>query len=222
MLEGKVIVITHASHFVGPATEALLERYGATVVRHDGEDQEPEAVIDAAITAHGKVDVVISNDAYPAIRSPVDEAQPGEMQRTLAALVDFPFRLIGRAVPHMKQAGKGKIILVTSAAPIRGIPNYSIYATARGAANAMAKSLALELAPFDIQVNAIAPNYIKTPTYFPDSLTSNEKAMAKMLANIPAKRLGQADEVAELIAFYASDKCGYVTGHVTPISGGWA
>ena len=122
----------------------------------------------------------------------------------------------------MKSAGQGKIIMVTSAAPIRGLANYSMYATGRGAGNAMLKSLPLELAPSNIQINVIALNYIQNPTYFSPSLTENEAAMAKMLANIPAKRLGQPEEVAELIAFFASDKRGFVTGHAVPISGGWA
>ena len=184
--------------------------------------QEPEDVVGAALDAQGRIDALISNDAYPAVRAPVDEADTEEMRRAMEALVVWPYRLVGAAVPAMKSAGQGKIIMVTSAAPIRGLANYSMYATGRGAGNAMVKSLSLELAPSNIQINAIAPNYIQNPTYFPPSLTENEAAMAKMLANIPAKRLGQPEEVAELIAFFASDKCGFVTGHVVPISGGWA
>ena len=138
------------------------------------------------------------------------------------ALVVWPYRLVGAAVPSMKLAGGGKIIVVTSAAPLRGIANYSMYATGRGAGNAMVKSLSLELASSNIQVNAVAPNYIENPTYFPPELTQSEAAMAKMLSNIPSKRLGRPEEVAEPFAFFASDKCGYVTGHVVPISGGWA
>ncbi len=82
----------------------------------------------------------------------------------------------------------------------------------------MVKSLSLKLAPFNIQVNAIAPN----STYFPPELRANEKAMTKMLSNIPARRLGKPEEAAETIAFFASDKCSYITRHVVPISGGWA
>ena len=78
----------------------------------------------------------------------------------------------------MKSVGQGKIIMVTSAAPIYGLANYSMYATGRGAGNAMVKSLSLELAPSNIQINAIAPNYIQNPTYFPPSLTENKAAMA--------------------------------------------
>ena len=241
MLDGRVIVITHARHFVGPATAGVLAGYGATVVRHDAAPSgdpppeeaphlglhaatatEPEALIDEVAAAHGRIDVLICNDAYPALRAPVDEAEPGALRQALEALVEWPYRAIGRAVPHMKAAGAGRILMVTSAAPLRGLANYSIYATARGAGNALVKSLSLELAPFNIQVNAIAPNYIENPTYFPPELLANDKAMAKMLANIPLKRLGKPQEVAETIAFFASDRCGFVTGHVIPIAGGWA
>lgn len=231
MLEGRVIVITHAKHFVGPSTAGVLARYGATVICHDGEpgpgivaaeSTEPEPLVEEVIAAHGRIDTLICNDAYPALRAPVDEAEPGEMRNALEALVEWPYRLIGCAVPHMKAAKAGRIIMVTSAAPLRGLANYSVYATARGAGNVLVKSLSLELAPFNIQINAVAPNYIENPTYFPPELLANEKAMAKMLSNIPAKRLGKPEEVAETIAFLASDKCGFITGHVLPIAGGWA
>jgi NAD(P)-dependent dehydrogenase (short-subunit alcohol dehydrogenase family) len=231
MLDGRVIVITNARHFVGPSTADVLARYGATVICHDGESgpgiiaaesTEPEALVEEVVAAHDRIDTLICNDAYPALRAPVDEAEPGEMGRTLEALVEWPYRLIGCAVPHMKAAKTGRIIMVTSAAPLRGLANYSMYATARGAGNALVKSLSLELAPFNIQVNAIAPNYIENPTYFPPELLANKKAMAKMLSNIPAKRLGKPEEVAETIAFFASDKCGFITGHVLPVAGGWA
>lgn len=243
MLEDKIAVVTNARHFVGPGSAKVLAGYGAKVVCHDAEfidpdnrtqfeqqfpgtialsAQEPEDVVTEAISSHGRIDILISNDAYPAVRAPVDQADPDEMRNAMEALVVWPYRLIGAAVPDMKEQGSGKILMVTSAAPIRGLANYSMYATGRGAGNAMVKSLSLELAAANIQVNAIAPNYIENPTYFPPELTQNEAAMAKMLSNIPAKRLGQPEEVAELIAFFASDKCGFVTGHVVPISGGWA
>ena len=231
MLNDQVIVVTNAAHFVGPATAAALSSSGATVVCHGGapasgtvpaQSTEPEALVDEVIAEYGRIDTLICNDAYPAVRAPVDEADPAEMRRALEALVEWPYRLIGRAVPHMKGARAGRIIMVTSAAPLRGLANYSMYATARGAANALVKSLSLELAPFNIQINAVAPNYIENPTYFPPELLANETAMAKMIANIPAKRLGKPDEVAETIAFFASDKCGFITGHVVPITGGWA
>ena len=231
MLEDRVIIVTHAKHFVGPSTAGVLAGHGATVICHEGdpgpgliaaESIEPEALIDEVVAAHGRIDALICNDAYPAVRAPVEEADPREMRNALEALVEWPYRLIGRAVLHMKAARTGKIIMVTSAAPLRGLANYSMYATARGASNTLVKSLSQELAPFNIQINAIAPNYIENPTYFPPDLLADEKAMSKMLSKIPAKRLGKPEEVAETIAFFASDKCGFITGHVVPIAGGWA
>jgi NAD(P)-dependent dehydrogenase (short-subunit alcohol dehydrogenase family) len=105
---------------------------------------------------------------------------------------------------------------------VTGIPNYSIYASARGAANALVRSLARELAPWGISVNAVGPNYIKNPDYFPPELIANEAAMAKMLKNIPLGRLGEPEEVAELIALLACGRCSFLTGQVIPIAGGWA
>ncbi|MCP5368354.1 MAG: SDR family oxidoreductase [Hyphomicrobiales bacterium] len=248
MLRDRVVILTHALHFVGPRTGGVLAGHGATVVCHDAafadpaardrfaaenptlsaaRATEPEDLVAEVMAAHGRVDVLVSNDTYPAVRRPVDETPAGEapgdeMRRALESLVVWPHRLIGAAVPHMKARGAGKVLMVTSAAPLRGLANYSMYAAARGAGNALVKSLSLELAAANIQVNAIAPNYIENPTYFPPALLADEAAMAKMLRNIPAKRLGKPEEVAELIAFFASDLCGFVTGHVVPVSGGWA
>jgi len=243
MLTGRVVVLTNVLHFVGPKAGGVLAGHGATVICHDAdfadtaareafavdnpgllvaESSEPEDLVAEVIAAHGRIDALISNDTYPAIRGPVDEATGEDMRQALEALVVWPYRLLGAAVPHMKERQAGRIVMVTSAAPIRGLANYSIYATARGAGNNLVKSLSLELAAANIQINAIAPNYIENPTYFPPELLANQDAMAKMLRNIPAKRLGKPEEVAELIAFFASDRCGFVTGHVVPISGGWA
>ena len=238
-----VVLITHATHFVGPTASRVLCDEGLTVICHDrkfsdptecaafsqcrqglsliaGED--PKEVAEAAIAVQGKLDAVICNDAFPAIRAPVDEATPEDMRAGLEALVTWPFALVGGVASHLKKNGGGRIVMVTSAAPIRGLSNYAMYATARGATNAMTKSLALELAPSNIQVNAVAPNYIENPDYFPPELLANQQAMTKMLKNIPLNRLGKPEEVAALISFLVSGKCSFITGHVIPISGGWA
>ncbi|MGF1620120.1 MAG: SDR family oxidoreductase [Rhodomicrobiaceae bacterium] len=238
-----VALITHVRHFVGPATVIRLLQEDMTIVCHDRsfsdatardtfESEIPGAQplaatqpadIASEIEARfGRLDALISNDPHPAIRAPVDEADPDEFRRALEALAIWPYELIGKLTPMMKRQNGGRILLGTSAAPLTGIPNYSIYAAARGAANALVPSLARELARWNISVNAIAPNYIKNPDYFPPELLANEEAMNKMLRNIPLGRLGEADEVAELIALFATGRCNFVTGHVIPIAGGWA
>ena len=120
----------------------------------------------------------------------------------------------------MKPRKRGKIILVTSAAPLHGLPNYSMYAVARGAANALAVSLAKELAPFNINVNAIAPNYVESESYFPEKLRKDPKFIERVASKVPLKRLGKPEEVANLISFLSSEKSSYITGAVIPVDGG--
>jgi NAD(P)-dependent dehydrogenase (short-subunit alcohol dehydrogenase family) len=97
-----------------------------------------------------------------------------------------------------------------------------MYVAARGGANALAVSLARELAPFNIQVNAVAPNFVESPTYFPPALLADPQALAKITRNIPLGRLGKPGEVGALVAFLASNQADFITGHVMPIAGGWA
>jgi NAD(P)-dependent dehydrogenase (short-subunit alcohol dehydrogenase family) len=97
-----------------------------------------------------------------------------------------------------------------------------MYAAARGGGNALMLTLSRELAAHNILVNAIAPNYVANPTYFPPELLADPQALAKIERNIPLGRLGKPDEVGALVSFFAIGDCGFVTGHVVPIAGGWA
>jgi NAD(P)-dependent dehydrogenase (short-subunit alcohol dehydrogenase family) len=166
--------------------------------------------------------VVVSNDAGAAVRAPIESATTEELREALEAMVVFPFELARAAVPAMKARRAGKILFITSATPLRGLANYSMYVAARGATNALAVSLAQELGRDNIQVNAIAPNYVESPTYFPPELTENPEILARMTRGIPLRRLGKPEEVAALVAFYASDRADFITGHVMPFAGGWA
>lgn len=243
MLDGKVILVTHVRHFVGlPAAKAMAAA-GAIVLCHDASfaedearrafaeehselqvtpEQEPEALVHAALSADDRLDVLVNNDAFPARRAPIEEADADHLRAALEALLVAPFRLSAAAVPSMKARGAGKILFVTSAAPLRGLANYSIYASARGAANSLVVSLARELAPHNIQVNALAPNYVESPTYFPPELLADAKTRARILGNVPLGRLGRPEEAGATLAFLASDAADFMTGLVLPFAGGWA
>jgi NAD(P)-dependent dehydrogenase (short-subunit alcohol dehydrogenase family) len=122
----------------------------------------------------------------------------------------------------MQARNWGRIILVSSAAPLRGLANYSMYVSARAACNGLVSSLAKELGRNAITVNAVASNYVENPDYFPPALLADAAAMKKMTANIPLGRLGKPEEIAATIAFLASDGAGFVTGQVIAHAGGWA
>ncbi|MCB2107279.1 MAG: SDR family oxidoreductase [Rhodobacteraceae bacterium] len=243
MLNGKAALVTNVMHFVGSAAARALQQQGARVFCHDMSftakaardafcESVPNVTALAETSAHetiaavenaaGSIEILVCNDFFPAIRAPVDEAKTEDLRASLDALVVVPFEFAAAAAARMKPRRSGKIILVTSAAPFHGLPNYSMYATARGAANSMALSLAKELAGANIQVNAVAPNYVESPSYFPKSLIENPAAMKKFTEKVPLKRLGQPEEVAAAIAFFASTGSDFITGHVLPVAGGWA
>ena len=243
MNDTPVVLITNALQYVGPASVSRMSRGSVRIVAQDPgfSDQPtrqsfiadrhgivtcdvtaPDEIVAAALDAYGRLDAVVSNDDAPAVRAPLEDATIDDFRSGLEAMMVRPFELAKAAVKPMKRQGGGRIILVTSAAPLRGLTNYSMYAAARGGANALALTLARELAPYNIIVNAVAPNYVENPSYFPPELLANPQARAKIERNIPLGRLGQPEEVGALVEFLATGDCGFVTGHVIPIAGGWA
>lgn len=243
LLKNRTILITFATHWAGPEICGGLIDEGALVVCQDPNfadraraeafvacranltaiaDETPAGIMAAALSVLGHLDVLVNNDAFPAIRAPVETADPQDFRDAIEALMVFPFMMAGAVVPHMRARKAGKILFLTSASALNGLANYSMYAAARAGANGLAKSLARELGRDNIQVNAIASNYIENPDYFPPELLANKEAYAKMVKNIPLGRLGKPQEAAHLVAFYASDRSDFITGNIMPFSGGWA
>jgi NAD(P)-dependent dehydrogenase (short-subunit alcohol dehydrogenase family) len=237
-----VVLITNATQYVGPASVSRLSRGGARIIAQDAafsdpstrqsflkdypgiavcDATEPAEIVAASLAVCGRLDAVVSNDDAPAIRAPLEDAMIEDFRTGLEAMMVRPFALAQAAIRPMKHRGGGRIILVTSAAPFRGLANYTMYAAARGGANALTLTLARELAPHNILVNAVAPNYVENPSYFPPELLSDPQSRAKIERNIPLGRLGKPEEVGALVEFLATGDCGFVTGHVVPIAGGW-
>jgi NAD(P)-dependent dehydrogenase (short-subunit alcohol dehydrogenase family) len=243
MLSGKIALVTNVNHYVGVATALMLQQYNATVRCHDMSFSDPEKLtefkikhpsltpvtqdatcyaIDEVVDDLGKIDIVVINDFYPAIKAAIDDATVQQFKTTLDLLLVVPFTTVSSAARHMKKNKEGKIVFVTSAAPFRGLKNYSMYVAARGGCNSLAQSVALELAPYNIQVNGVAPNYVENESYFPAKLVADSDIYKKLIKNVPLGRLGKPSEVAETIAFLASKKADFITGQIIPVAGGWA
>lgn len=223
------ILLTDAASFIGPAATERLRAGGARVIAADesftdGDDTlrqtSPEETVARAVALGGRLDALVITAAYPAPRTAAEGLTAEVTRPFFEKLAIEPLALVAAAAPHLKKAGGGRIVFVTSAGPLQGIPGFGAYAAARSAITGAVKSLALELAPDRISVNAAALNYIQTEMYYPKAWLEDARKREKLLARIPLGRLGDPMEAAEVIALLAEGKAGFVTGQILNISGG--
>jgi NAD(P)-dependent dehydrogenase (short-subunit alcohol dehydrogenase family) len=241
-------IVTNVTEYAGAPAATALAADGFAVLCHDrsfadaaaraaweGENPglgaavaaTPEDLVAEAVARFGGLDVLVSNDSWPARRARIEDADPVEYRAMLEALTVQPFRLAGAAARVMKQQGmkeqgRGRMVFITSASPLHACPGFSMYASARAGATALAEALARELAPSGIQVNAVLPNFLYSETYYPKALWQDDPRYVQRLKDlVPMQRLGQPGEIGALIAFLASGKAGFVTGQAIAFTGGW-
>jgi 3-oxoacyl-[acyl-carrier protein] reductase len=139
-------------------------------------------------------------------------------RETIGINVDGVFYAINAVVPSMKEKGRGWIVNVTSTAGVRGEAFHSHYAASKGALHALTKSLAVELAPFGIRVNAVAPGWVDTDMSAPSFSEPGFKE--KVRQTIPLRRIPPAEDIAGPILFLASDLARHITGEILDVNGG--
>ena len=220
----RTALVTGGMSGLGAAAAARLAADGIRVVTLD---RSPGADLVADVTSAKAVrDAVASVDADILVNSagivgpagPLWELPPEEWDRTFAVNVRGTFNMCQAVVPGMISRGWGRVINMASISGKDGNPNMSAYSASKAAVIALTKSLGKELATTGVLVNAIAPAVIETPM----NASTDPAALAHITSLIPMKRVGQPDEVAELIAWLASDKVTFSTGAVYDISGGRA
>jgi 2-keto-3-deoxy-L-fuconate dehydrogenase len=220
LLAGKRVLITQSTEFMGPMLCEIFTQQGATVVASQEGLGEPEAA-DGVVRAAGDIDVLVANLAFTAPTTPAPEVTESEWREVFAALVDPLPRLFRAAAPAMLARRSGKILVIGSASALRGMKRASSYSAARGAQLAYVQAVGVELAPHNVQVNAIAQNFVDNPTYFPAEVQANPRFQERLAREVPLGRLVSAREDALFAAYLCSTAADCFVGQVFPVCGGW-
>ncbi len=215
-----VALVTGGSRGIGSAIAARLRKDEIEVLTptRDELDLSKDQSINSYIAKlDRKVDILV-NDAGINLLSASDEFQDADLEKTLQVNLAAPMKLARALIPAMKKRRFGRIINISSIWSLVSRPMRLTYSTSKAGLNGFTRSLAVELAPFNILVNAIAPGYVNTEL----TRQNNTPAEIQVICEtIPAKRMAEPDEIAELAAFLASSKNSYITGQIITIDGGY-
>ncbi len=244
-LDGRVAIVTGAAMGIGKASAAALAKAGAKVMIADFDREEGAAAAveigagaifqpcdvmrfeDVAATVErtmaewGQVDILVNNAAR-AIGGVVDQIDEASWSEVISNNLTSVWRFMRCVVPHMRKAGKGAIVNMSSVQSLKGFHGWAAYAAAKGGINALTQQTALELAPAGIRVNAVAPGTIMTPLnekVFREAADPDE-LIRRWNAAHPIGRFGEAGEVAEAVLFLASDRSSFITGEILRVDGG--
>ncbi len=244
-LHGKVAIITGASRGIGEAIATAYAQAGAAVVltsrkienvgpvaeqiraaggraiamaAHAGQQDQIEMVVERALAEFGRVNIAVNNAAANPHFGPILTADGSHWDKIFEVNVKGYFFTAKAVAPIMKQQGGGKIINVASVAGINPGPMMGVYSTSKAAVIMLTKVLAAELGPDNIQVNCIAPGFVKTK--FSAPLWTNPQFKAMLEKMTPAGRIAESEEVTGAALYLASDASSFTTGAVLVVDGG--
>ncbi|MBC7438219.1 MAG: SDR family oxidoreductase [Bdellovibrionales bacterium] len=214
--EGALVVIADVSDAPG---QALAAELGALYVHCDvGDKTQVDALIAQAVAAHGRIDVLVNNAGIFRAAEFLDVSE-ADFDAVLRVNIKGSF-LVGQAVARVMAAqGSGSIVNMSSVNAVLAIPTIASYNVSKGGINQLTRVMALSLVDKGIRVNAVAPGTIATELAAKAVLTSDE-AKARIMSRTPMKRLGQPSEIADVVAWLASDAASYVTGEIVVADGG--
>jgi len=201
--------------------DAVAREIGATFVEADvASDDDTRRMIATAVDRFGRLDVVVNNAGAPQAPTPVTDTDERDFDRLIAVNAKAIFLAAKYAVPVMRQQGGGVILNTVSVAAIRPRPNLTAYNASKGAALVLSKSLAIELAPDRIRVNAVCPGPGDTPMLATFVGGDSDAHRAAFLQSIPLGRLCAPSDIASTMVFLASDEASFITGAVIEVDGG--
>lgn len=218
-LDGKRIVITDAERFMGPDLVNGLAEAGAEVIADTRDQRDPKAAA-ATIAAAGRVDCVVANLAAVNPRTSIVQTSDDAWAEMYDVMVHPLHRLFRAALPQMIERRAGKLLVMSSASTQRVMANWSSYSSARGAQLAYMRAAAVEVAPHNVQVNAIAQSFVENPVYFPPEYIKTPE-LQERLRQVPLGRLAKPEEDVYLAAFLLSNESDFVVGQAISFAGGW-
>ncbi len=247
-LKNKIAIVTGARRGMGRTHAIILAKAGAKVVVSDilledcekvvaeikkeggealaikcdvSKKKEVDEMVEKTIKEFGKVDILVNNAGICQFK-PFLEITEEEWDKTIDINLKGYFLCAQAAAKEMVKQKSGVIINIASIAMGQvgvGFTTLAHYCASKGGIVAMTETLALELAPYNIRVNAVAPGLIDTPMV--DSVRQDPKAMEGILSRVPLRRAGEPEEVSNAVLFLASDESSYMTGSTMVVDGGW-
>ncbi len=247
--DGQTVLVSGAAHGFGRAIALAFAARGARVFAcdvlegglaetaglADGAPLEtqlvdvtdPDAVrvwVDGAVNVTGRVDVLVNNagGVLGQVGRPVEQITPAEWRAIFAVNVDGAFYCSQVAAPHMKRAGRGRIVNISSGAGLGvSLTGIQAYASAKAAQIGLTRQLAHELGAWSVTVNNVAPGFVRSnPTTERQWEGYGEAGQRRLLDGIALKRLGTTEDIAHAVLFFASDFAGWITGQVLSVDGG--